>query len=79
VQVTLLGGAPRLQARRGLRTALAGRDGLEDGIHPPHRLVLAADHQAVTPVQAPHAAVRPDVDEVDAVPLEIGRPGDVVR
>src|SRR5208282_1193670 len=78
VKVTLLGGAPRLQARGGLGAALTGRDGQEDGVQAPHRLVLAADHQAVAPFQAPHAAAGADVHVVDAVPLEIFGPRDVV-
>jgi hypothetical protein len=42
------------------------------------RLVFAADHQAVAPVQAPHAAAGADVDVVDAGALEVLGPGDVV-
>ncbi len=42
-------------------------DRLEQGVEPAHRLVLAPDHQAVAPVQAPHAAARPAVHVVQTL------------
>src|SRR5580698_785404 len=78
VQVTLLGGAARSQPGGRLRGALARGDGQEDRVQPPHRLVLAADHQAVATVQSPDAAAGTAVDVVEAVALEVLGPGDVI-
>src|SRR6185312_6648153 len=46
--------------------AAAGRQRLPDGRQPLDRLGLAADHQAVAAVEAPHAAAGAGVDVEDA-------------
>src|SRR6201999_977007 len=77
VQVTLVGGALAVvQARGGRHHALARGDGLPDRVQPLHRLVVAADHQAVTAVQAPDAAARTAVHPLDAPGREPLGPGE---
>ena len=79
VQIAL-GRGPVGRVRPGVRLGApgAGRDGAEDRVQPRHRLVLAADHQAVAPLEAEDAARGPAVDVVDAARRELLRPGDVV-
>src|SRR5262249_28122444 len=78
VQVPLRGGPVTSPVRRGLRTAPTGGDAGEDRVEPSHRLVLAADHQAVSTFQTPHAAGGTAVHEVDLVRGELPGAGDVV-
>ena len=56
----------------------AGRDGLEQRVEVRDDLVLAADHQAVAALEAEHAAAGADVDVVDALLAQLGRPVDVL-
>src|SRR5262249_2825299 len=80
VQVTLLGGAADLLAAGGARdVARAGRQGLEDRVEPPDRLLRAADHQAVAAFQAPDAAARPHVHVVNPTGREFPGAADVVH
>ena len=55
-----------------VRVAVVGRERREDRLEPLHRLVLAADHQAVADLQPPDAAGDAGVDEVD--PLRLAPP-----
>jgi hypothetical protein len=74
-----LGGAPVAgPARRRLRAAPAGGDALEDRVEPGDRLLLAADHEAVATLQAPHPAGGTAVHVVDLVRGELPGAGDVV-
>src|SRR5262249_57383838 len=61
VQVTELGRAADLLASRRARDISRARgERLEDRIEMPHARLRAADHHAVTALQAPHAAAGPD-------------------
>src|SRR6266516_1799242 len=71
-------GTPSSTAGSGLGAAGARGDGAEDRVQPPDGLVLAADHQAVTAVQAEYAARRAAVQGVDLLRREPLRPDDVV-
>src|SRR5262249_47147989 len=56
----------------------ARRQGREDRIKTLHALGIAADHQAVAALQAPHAPRRADIEIVDALGLELARAAYVV-
>ena len=62
-------------ARRGLDVAFSGGDGLEDRVEPMHGHRLAADHEAVAPLEAPHTSARAAVDVVDALSSPAPWPG----
>ncbi len=49
-----------------------GREGLEDRAQTFDRFGLAAHHQAVTLLQAPDAAARPDIDKMQAAGFDDG-------
>ena len=80
MQVAALGGAAgRLASRRARRRLDARGESGEDRARAGERRPrLAADHQAVAPLQAPDAAARADVHVVDALRLQLGRAPDVV-
>src|ERR1039457_5234442 len=62
----------------GLGTADTRSKGAEDGVQPLHRLVLAADHEAVAALEAVYPARGADVQVVDLLRLELLRAVDVV-
>ena len=65
MQVALLSVRLTLPAgRRALNRADAGGERLEDRVEPVDRPFVAPNHQAVTPLQAPHAAAGSHVDVV---------------
>src|SRR5437899_7948070 len=66
VQVALFGRATDLLASWGARdVAWPRRQGLENGIEPPHGLVRPSDHHAITALQAPDSAAGSDVYIID--------------
>src|SRR4051812_313819 len=68
VQPAVLGGALlAFAAGRRWNAAAAGRQLLPEGRQPPDRLYVAADHQTVAAVEAPHAAAGAGVDVEDAI------------
>ena len=79
VQVALLGArvAP-LAAGGGGDVAFARRQRGEDGIEALDDRLLAADHQAVAALEAPHAAGGADVEVVEALCLQLAGAADVV-
>ncbi len=80
VQIALFGGAADLLTpRRARDVAHPGRQRLENRIEALHRLIRAADHQAVATLQAHHAAARPAVDVVDLLGREFPGPANVVH
>src|SRR5205807_4642620 len=79
VQVAVLRrGGLAVATRRPWRRLDAGGDGAEDGVQVADDLVLAADHQAVAPLDAPDPAAGAAVHVVDAPGLELGGAVDVV-
>ncbi len=64
VEVALLGRAA-LAARGPRDRSGAGRERREEPVQTPDDVGLAADHEAVTAVEPPHAATRPAIDVVE--------------
>ena len=58
--------------RADVRIPLFRSERLEDRLEPPHRLVVAADHQAKADLQPPDAAGDARVDKVDPAVLRLG-------
>ena len=65
-------------AARTVDVASSRREGLEDGVEVVDRFLAAADHHAITAVEAPNAARGADIDEMHALRLEHRGVGDVV-
>ena len=79
VQIAVLRGAAQLLASRGAwDVAPAGGEGGEDRVEALHDLVLAADHEAVAALEAPHASARAHVDVVQPLGAQALRARDVV-
>ncbi len=64
---------PPTFSRPGVRgtSPLPGASVGEDRVETRHHFLLAADHHAVAPLQAPDTAARPHVDVVDALRREL--------
>src|SRR5208282_500842 len=79
MEIPFLGRPPYLLASRRARDVTAsGRQGLENGIKPPHGFQRAADHKAVTPVNPPDASARAHVQIMNAFSRELLRSPHVV-
>ena len=79
VQVAeLFGRVVAAASRRALDVTLARRDGLEDRLDPIERLVGAADHETVPPLETEHAAASTGIHVMDALRLEFGGTANVV-
>ena len=79
VEIAVLRGRRLTGAARGADGAVdPGRDRPEHGVEMGHHLVLPADHQAETPVEAEDPAAGADVDVVDAAGPQALGPVDVV-
>ena len=78
MQVALLGGAVALATGGARDVADAGRQGLEDRVEAADHVGFAADHHAIAPVEAEHAAAGADVDIVDLLRGQFLGAADVV-
>src|SRR5215470_3877250 len=80
MQIALLGGAAGLLASRRARylVAHARSQPGEDWIEVLDYIVLAANHHAVTSLQAPNPTARPNIHVVNSLRREFLRPADVV-
>src|SRR2546427_445693 len=70
------GPAERLASGRPREIAPAGGEGGEHGIEALNRLDVAADHEAISALQPPHATARAHVDVVHAAFAELVGPAD---
>jgi hypothetical protein len=70
--------APVLPSGGAGQVAATGRYGAKDRVEVVDGFVLAADHQAVAALEAPHASAGATVDVVDALRFELARAAPVV-